>query len=146
MKKSDKILFVIAIVLFVAIVLAVFTEMAIRYELGRWSTPLWIEMSRTVNSNGTSWVIYIVYMNYAVPTRDVYVKILDMDSNVLVYELLSNYPSGIRNNGLTYYDLSNNDILDAGDYFTLDVTEYPAGTRFELMHYRWGIAGFVILG
>jgi hypothetical protein len=103
-----------------------------------------VGLTTSISGDGTKWIISVVSVQGTALESDLYLKITYENGTQAMYKQLSTFTSGTAVCGVAYYDSTNDDTLDPGDYFTLDKTSYPSGTIFELIHIN-GLAGSVTL-
>jgi len=145
-KETEAVSPVIATILMVAITVvlaAVLYVMVLGIGGGGNVAPA-IGLSASVSGDGTKWIVSVISVQGTAAEADLYVKITYTNGTQAMYKQLSTFESGTAVNGVTYYDSTNNDALDAGDYFTLVKSSYSAGTKFELIHIN-GLSGSVTL-
>jgi hypothetical protein len=145
-EKSDKVLSIIAIILFIIIIL-LFVLAAVVIVLGQgvatgWEGPP--HYTLYAFEGAEKWVISVTSVDGIVPKSDLYVKITYSNGTQAMYKQLRTFISEVSVNGATYYDMTRNDLLDPGDYFTLDKAMYPSGTIFQLIYIK-GFADSVTL-
>ena len=143
-EKSDKVLSIIAIILFIIIILllAAFVILIAKGVTGGWEGPP--HYTLYAFEGAEKWVISVTSVDGIVPKSDLYVKITYSNGTQAMYKQLSTFISEVSVNGATYYDMTRNDLLDPGDYFTLDKAMYPSGTIFQLIYIK-GFADSVTL-
>jgi len=135
------------LVLLISIFIGLFTYVMaiypyISYNVSHGAPPIGLYVN--ISEDGTEWKVLVVSVQGIVKEYNIHISIRASNGTQLVYKLLSTYISGVPQDNVTYFDITDNDTIDAGDYFILDRDVYPAGTKFELIHVN-GLSGYVTL-
>jgi len=146
MKKADKWVVILAIVLFIAIILALCVLIIITPHLSEY--PPSIFMGLSVWETDTDWVIWVSYvLTDFGPGYHKYicVEIINADNITIFHRSLKDFTPGEAIEGVTFYEISHNNIVDAGEYFLLDKSIYGPGNRFVLRTTDGELIGSVVL-
>jgi len=135
MKKADKWVVILAIVLFIAIILALCVLIIITPHLSEYPPSFCIGLS--VSETDTDWVIFVMSVQtvwgQGLPYHKyICVEIINADNITIFHRTLKDFTPGEAIEGVTFYERFHNNIVDAGEYFLLDKSIYGPGNRFVL--------------